>query len=89
MFGAPLSNGEYAVMVYNNANRKYRLKFELELSTLGLKGPVLARDLWLHKDLGTFTDKIPIKSVEPHGVVVFRLKPIKNGEKSLKNNEEL
>jgi hypothetical protein len=40
----------------------------------GVKGAVLVRDLWLHKDLGVFTDEFSAEVVS-HGVVHVNLTP--------------
>jgi alpha-galactosidase len=45
------------------------------LSDLGLSGKYEARDLWAHKDLSIVTEKISA-TVNSHGAVLYRIKPI-------------
>ncbi len=48
----------------------------VELADLGLAGKCQVRDLWEHKDLGIFKDRISVE-VEEHGSMLLRLSPVK------------
>lgn len=43
-------------------------------SQLGLTGDCKVRDLWMHKDLGSFNEKFSEK-VNPHGAKIFKISP--------------
>jgi alpha-galactosidase len=66
----PLSGGARAVALFNRNGYPYPMTFEF--SAVGFDGPVQARDLWAHKDLGTLAGSYTV-SVPPHGVVLLRL----------------
>ena len=66
----PLEGGAKAVALFNRSEAVYPIT--VQLKDVGFNGPVHARDLWAHKDLGTlqgsYTAVIP-----RHGVVMLRL----------------
>ena len=67
-----LSDGSKAVALYNedDAPVSIGVKFE-DIGWAG--GTVKGRDLWLHIDVGPYTDSIPARSVAPHETVLLRL----------------
>ena len=65
-----LADGSKAVAVFNRHHTT--LTANVDLHTLGYKGSVKARDLWLDKDAGTLRDKYVVQ-VPAHGVVFLRL----------------
>ncbi|MGD0732278.1 MAG: glycoside hydrolase family 27 protein [Terracidiphilus sp.] len=66
----PLSDGAKAVALFNRNGYPYPMT--VDFSTIGFNGPVQARDLWAHKDLGSLSGSYTV-SVAPHGVVMLRL----------------
>ncbi len=46
----------------------------VSLSDLGLSGKCKVRDIWKHKNLGTFSDKITA-TVNSHGAILYRISP--------------
>ncbi|MEO6965964.1 MAG: glycoside hydrolase family 27 protein, partial [Acidobacteriaceae bacterium] len=66
----PLEGGAKAVALFNRDDLPYPMTFRFQ--DAGLNGPVHARDLWAHKDLGTlhrsYTALVP-----GHGVVMLRV----------------
>jgi alpha-galactosidase len=70
VWSRPLSDGTMAVGLFNRD--KAPAKVSIAWSQLKLAGPQPVRDLWLHKDLGQFTDAFAA-DVPPHGVVLVRV----------------
>jgi alpha-galactosidase len=78
-----LSDGEVAVCFFNRGETIW--KFDYDLSTqlrdnaygINFTNTVYAvRDLWKHKDIGKSNAKLSFE-VQPHGVVLLRLTPVK------------
>jgi len=44
----------------------------VKFQSLGLTGKVTVRDLWQHKDVGTFTNSYS-PTINPHGSVLLRI----------------
>jgi len=67
----PLSDGTYAVVIVNRASSTQTAKFSF--ADLGLSATkVQLRDLWEHKDLGSFTEiSVELKT---HASVMYKLK---------------
>jgi alpha-galactosidase len=72
VFTKPLANGDLGVCVLNRGASPE--KVAVKWVSLGLEpgSSVTARDLWTHKDIGSFSGPIEI-SVPSHDVVVYRL----------------
>ena len=70
IWSKPLSDGTVAVGLFNVGEgvRPMRVK----LSSLGLSSPQPIRDLWLHQDLGDFTQSFTAE-VPEHGVVFLKI----------------
>jgi len=70
-----LSDGSVAVALYNQEDAAQAIGFKAE--TLGWPAGTAftARDLWQHKDLGSFSNgNFPAKEVQPHETVALRVK---------------
>ncbi len=67
----PLSDGAVAVGLFNRGGTQDPMT--LNFSDLGFSGSVTLRDLWNHKDLGTFQDHYTVE-VPHHGVVLLKAK---------------
>lgn len=68
----PLTGGAKAVAIFNPVLDDQALPITLSLKDLGFNGPVHARDLWAHKDLGMLRNSYTV--VPPAGgVVMLRL----------------
>jgi alpha-galactosidase len=65
-----LSDGTRAVGLLNPLPSEQNI--EVHWSDIGLSGPQPVRDLWLHEDLGSFTDNYSI-AVPSHGIVVLKI----------------
>ncbi len=68
----PLQDGSKAVALFNRSDTPYPIT--VQMKDVGFDGPLQARDLWLHKDLGTLNGSYTAV-VPRHGVVMLRLKP--------------
>ena len=53
-------------------NAKVKVNFE----TIGIKGKVKVRDLWSHKDLGTFNGNFS-RELPQHGAALYRISPLR------------
>ena len=75
IWSRPLANGDVAVALMNRGDevRDIVLPFKL----LGSGRVYAARDLYLHEDLGEFTDEFVGKKIAPHGTVILRMTPLK------------
>lgn len=70
------ANGDYIVAVFNRYDNQRWIN-ECSFESLGIpNGRMNIRDLWLHDNIGAFT-KFPSISIEPHGVRIFRVSPVK------------
>jgi alpha-galactosidase len=70
VWAKPLSNGDYAVALFNRGESEADIW--LKWSAIGLGAKAAVRDLWLHKSLGTVADGFQTK-VGPHGVALIRV----------------
>ena len=74
----PLSNGDYAIGMFNFGDRagEMSLQFwDIGLTTASGRG-LSVYDCWKHEELGTFTERF-VTTVEPHGCAVLRAKVVK------------
>jgi alpha-galactosidase len=69
-----LSDGARAVALFNYVTDDVPQPITLHLKDLGFSGPVHARDLWAHKDLGVLRDSYTATPPKG-GVVMLRLWP--------------
>jgi len=69
-----LKDGSKAVGLFNTGITAVTIT--LNFSDIKLNGKQEVRDLWLHKDLGSYKSKFSAK-VEPHGVILLKVKPCK------------
>jgi alpha-galactosidase len=67
----PLKDGAKAVGLFNRL--EYPLTISVSWQDLGVSAPATVRDLWAHKDLGSF-DKGFTASVAAHGSVLIRVR---------------
>jgi len=67
----PMADGSKVVGLFNRQTTADEMT--VNFSEIGISGPATVRDLWLKKDLGTFTDKYSAY-VPRHGVVLVRIK---------------
>ncbi|HKS97814.1 MAG TPA: glycoside hydrolase family 27 protein [Terriglobia bacterium] len=67
----PLADGGVAVALFNRGTGPANMT--VNFSDIGITGSAGVRDLWLHKDMGTFTGSYSA-SVPRHGVVMIRVK---------------
>lgn len=70
----PLSGGAKAVAIFNYVTDDEAEPLTLQLKDVGFSGPVHARDLWAHKDLGTLRGSYTV-TVPQGGVVLLRMWP--------------
>jgi alpha-galactosidase len=78
-----MEDGTKAIGLFNITDSVQR-KLSVKWSELGINGKYIVRDLWRQKDLGTFEDEFSAE-VNPHGVVMVRLRPA-SGRGSNKKN---
>jgi len=70
VWSKPLAGGALAVGIFNRHQKP--LTAHVDFTKLGLTGGVQARDLWLHKDLGTLPSLYNVE-VPAHGVLMLRI----------------
>ncbi len=68
----PLTGGAKAVALFNYVLDDQAIPITLRLADVGFTGPVHARDLWAHKELGILDHSYTVV-VPPGGVVMLRL----------------
>jgi alpha-galactosidase len=68
----PLSGGAKALAVFNFVTDDVPQPVTVSFKDLGFTGPVHARDLWTHKDLGLLTDSVTVTPAKG-GVVMLRV----------------
>ena len=66
----PLADGTKAVALFNRGLRAADVS--ARWSDVGVTGRQPVRDLWLHRDLGAFTDRFTTK-VPAHGAVLIKV----------------
>jgi alpha-galactosidase len=76
VWAGELENGDYAVLLLNRC--LVERKIEASWKDIGLKEGTTAkvRDLWLHSDLGRFTDSLSLY-IGPHSSRFLRITPLK------------
>jgi alpha-galactosidase len=72
VYSKPLADGTRAVGLVNRGESPAEVA--AVWSELGLEGPLVVRDLWRQRDLGTFAGRFTAV-VPPHGIVLVRLRP--------------
>ncbi|GGA66268.1 hypothetical protein GCM10011507_17290 [Edaphobacter acidisoli] len=70
MWARPLEGGAEAVGIFNRGTSTATT--EVDFHKLGFSGSVKARDLWLHKDLGSIKGPYSV-TIPAHGVVMLRV----------------
>ena len=66
----PLADGGKAVGLFNR--ERHQMTITLRLKEIGITGPAKLRDLWAHRNLGSFTGSYTA-SVPGHGVVLLKV----------------
>lgn len=78
VYARSLSDGSVAVALYNPDDVTQHASFDFSLLGFSKGTTGLVRDLWLHKDLGSYTDRFPATgdvAIEAHGTTVLRISP--------------
>eukprot|EP00467_Chlorarachnion_reptans_P004614 CAMPEP_0114525360 /NCGR_PEP_ID=MMETSP0109-20121206/22375_1 /TAXON_ID=29199 /ORGANISM="Chlorarachnion reptans, Strain CCCM449" /LENGTH=492 /DNA_ID=CAMNT_0001706921 /DNA_START=304 /DNA_END=1782 /DNA_ORIENTATION=+ len=71
-----LANGDTAAVLLNGGSEQ-TVDIQLSWTEAGIeppKTPMVVRDLWQHKDIGTFEGSFTAKDVDPESAVVLRLR---------------
>src|SRR5512146_1926121 len=71
VWAKPLADGSYAVGLFNRGESPNPVT--LELKDIGISGSVTIRDLWVHRDLGSFNGGYTT-TVPRHGAVMLKVK---------------
>jgi alpha-galactosidase len=66
----PLADGSKAVGMFNR--NEHEMTMTLNFKDIGIAGSAKLRDLWAHKDLGTFTGSYTTR-VPRHGVIMLKV----------------
>ena len=76
VWAGPLSDGSQAVLLLNRADSGSE-QITVKWSDIGLSSDHSAnvRDLWAHKDLGTFTGNYTSSPIDHHAVMMFKITP--------------
>jgi alpha-galactosidase len=72
IWAKPLSDGAKAVALFNFVTDDVPQPIPLRLKDIGFQGPVHARDLWAHKDLGLLHESYTVTPPKG-GVIMLRL----------------
>jgi alpha-galactosidase len=72
VWAKPLADGSMAVGLFNRGGTQDPMT--VNFSDLGFSGQIMLRDLWNHKDLGSFQDHFTVE-VPRHGVVLLKVRP--------------
>lgn len=70
-----LEDGTKAIGLFNLGDKKNKIK--LNLSDIGIEGKQSVRDLWRQKEIGEIEKEFTTE-VNPHGVVLLKMKPLTN-----------
>jgi alpha-galactosidase len=70
IWARPLSDGTWAVGLLNGGMDQARLT--VRWSDVGITGKQKVRDLWLHRNVGTFDDSYSV-TVPSHGTVLLKI----------------
>jgi alpha-galactosidase len=70
----PLADGSRAIILFNRGSEESQIAVSWEDIGLFPKTKARVRDLWKKADIGVLTGRFEAK-VEPHGVVMVRIKP--------------
>lgn len=76
VWARPLFDGTTAVGLLNSGSEP--MTVTADWATLGLRGRQPVRDLWLHKDVGAFSDRYAVQ-VPPHGCVLLKIGKPRSG----------
>jgi alpha-galactosidase len=71
VWAKPLADGSYAVGLFNRSESPAPVT--LELKDIGISGSAQIRDLWAHRDLGSFTGSYSV-TVAKHGAAMLKVK---------------
>ncbi|HKU19435.1 MAG TPA: glycoside hydrolase family 27 protein [Terriglobales bacterium] len=71
VWAKPLADGSYAVGLFNRSESPAPVT--LELKDIGISGSAQIRDLWAHRDLGSFTGSYTV-TVAKHGAAMLKVK---------------
>jgi alpha-galactosidase len=74
IWGKPLSDGSWVAGLYNSDDSKHSITLDFSLVNMKSK-KVSIRDLWNHKDLGTFQGNYTATGVKSHDTHVLKLTP--------------
>jgi alpha-galactosidase len=70
----PLADGGKALLLFNRGTQTLRLRATSAHVGIAANAGAKVRDLWAHKDIGRWSGSIEAM-VEPHGVVMYRIRP--------------
>jgi len=71
VWAKPLADGSYGVGLFNRSESPAPVT--LELKDIGISGSAQIRDLWAHRDLGSFTGSYTV-TVAKHGAALLKVK---------------
>lgn len=78
VWAGPLMSGQFAVILFNKSGEPRDITANFEDCGMR-KGEVAAvRDIWMHKDIGTFTGSYTGTAIPSHGVLFLIMTPIIN-----------
>jgi hypothetical protein len=72
---APSTAATVRFMIFTNAPTSNARNIEVAFDSLGLKQPVVVRDLWSQRDLGTFTNSF-VHKYDEHASGLYKFTPI-------------
>jgi alpha-galactosidase len=72
LWARPLADGSIAAGLFNRGLEATTMTMTWQ--ELGIQGAHVVRDVWRHRDLGTFSDKFSVR-VPAHGAVMVRVRP--------------
>jgi alpha-galactosidase len=79
----PLAHGAVAVALLNRGENSTSISVSWQDLSLESGTPLKLRDVWEHKDLGTFTGRFTA-NVDSHATLLLRAIPVRNSDKAKK-----
>jgi len=77
IWAGPLSDGSQAVLLFNRVdNGSEPITVQWNDIDFAVNQPAIVRDLWQHKDLGTFTGNYTSPNITAHSVMMLKITPM-------------
>jgi alpha-galactosidase len=78
VWAGPLMSGDFAVILFNKSGETASITANFEDCGLRKGDTAAIRDIWEHKDIGTFTETYTAEEIPSHGVKFLIFTPVLN-----------